>query len=264
MRGGRRRAPCGRRAHGQGRMRGFPARTRPTIGLPSSVIEPWLAGRSPAITSASSVWPLPATPAMPTISPARTSKRHTGAAPAAGGRRAPTGRAPRAPVSPLRRLARPPVEADRAADHHLHELGFLQAGRRTRRYLLAVPQHGHRVGHLHHLFEMMRDEDHRHALRDEAAQRLEELAALLRREHRRRLVEDDDARAAHQHLQDLDALLDADRKQADALGRIDLTGRTAWTARVSSRSGQRGRSARSTVSPCRGRRCRRPSATARA
>ena len=30
-------------------------------------------GRSPVMTSASSLWPLPATPAMPTISPARTS-----------------------------------------------------------------------------------------------------------------------------------------------------------------------------------------------
>ena len=69
---------------------------------------------------------------------------------------------------------------------------------------------------------MMRDEEHRHALGDEAAERLEQLAAFLRRQHRRRLVEDDDARAAHQHLQDFDALLDADREQPDALGRIDL------------------------------------------
>ena len=58
--------------------------------------------------------------------------------------------------------------------------------------------------------------------RDEAAQGLEELAAFLRRQHRRRLVEDDDARAADQHLEDLDALLDADGEQPDALGRIDL------------------------------------------
>ena len=57
---------------------------------------------------------------------------------------------------------------------------------------------------------------------DEAAQGLEQFPAFLRRQHCGRLVEDDGAGASHQHLQDFDALLDADREQPDALGRIDL------------------------------------------
>ena len=52
--------------------------------------------------------------------------------------------------------------------------------------------------------------------------RLEELAALLGGQNGRRLVEDDDPGAAGEHLEDLDPLLDADREQTDALGRVDL------------------------------------------
>ena len=48
--------------------RGSPART----GLPATVIVPLDAARRPEIVSASSRWPLPATPATATISPART------------------------------------------------------------------------------------------------------------------------------------------------------------------------------------------------
>ena len=53
-----------------------PRRRRPgppePTGSPASRIRPPDAGRSPASASSSSLWPLPATPAMPTISPART------------------------------------------------------------------------------------------------------------------------------------------------------------------------------------------------
>ena len=45
-----------------------------SIGSPSSMTVPATGRRMPAIASISSDWPLPATPAMPTISPARTSK----------------------------------------------------------------------------------------------------------------------------------------------------------------------------------------------
>ena len=68
----------------------------------------------------------------------------------------------------------------------------------------------------------MRDEDDSHALADETAKGLEELAAFLRRQHRRWLVEDDDAGPSDKHLEDLDALLDADRQQPDAFSGIDL------------------------------------------
>ena len=179
-------------------------------------------GRRPESTSASSVWPLPATPAMPTISPARTSKRDAARAPAGRARRAPTDRSTASTGCAGRGLrgrrskltARPTIIWTSSA--------FVRLGGRARRDFLAVTQHGDRVGDRHHLFEVVGDEDHRHALRDEAAQRLEQLAALLRRQHGGRLVEDDDPGAAGQDLQDLDALLDADREQADAFGRVDL------------------------------------------
>ena len=44
---------------------------------------------------------------------------------------------------------------------------------------------------------------------------------LLRREHGRRLVEDQDARLAVERLQDLDALLLAERELPDARARVD-------------------------------------------
>ena len=47
------------------------------------------------------------------------------------------------------------------------------------------------------------------------AQRLEERVGLLRREHRGRLVHDQDPRLAVERLQDLDALLLADRELPD-------------------------------------------------
>ena len=172
------------------------------------------------MTSASSVWPLPATPAMPTISPARTSKE----TPRTAGKRR-SSRAQRSRTSstvlPEQGLTRAPIEIHDAADHHLDELQLGQPGRPARRDLLAVAKDGHRVRHLHHLFEMMRNEEHRHALGDETAERLKKLPAFLRRQHGRRLVENDDACPAHQNLEDFDALLDADREEPDPLGGID-------------------------------------------
>ena len=49
----------------------------------------------------------------------------------------------------------------------------------------------------------------------------EQLVGLLRRQHGARLVEDQDARAAEQHLQDLDPLLLADRQIGDQRIGID-------------------------------------------
>ena len=50
---------------------------------------------------------------------------------------------------------------------------------------------------------------------------LEQLPRLLRRQHRRRLVEDQDVGAAVERLQDLDALLLADRDVVDPRVRVD-------------------------------------------
>ena len=49
----------------------------------------------------------------------------------------------------------------------------------------------------------------------EPAQDREDLLGLLGRQDRRRLVEDEDPRVAVERLEDLDALLPADRQRAD-------------------------------------------------
>ena len=69
--------------------------------------------------------------------------------------------------------------------------------------------------------QLVRDEDDRPALVRHHAQRLEQRLRLLRREHRGRLVEDQDPRLAVERLQDLDALLLAERELPDARARVD-------------------------------------------
>ena len=68
----------------------------------------------------------------------------------------------------------------------------------------------------------MADEDDRVALGGEPPQDLEDLLRLLRREDRRGLVEDEDPRLAVERLEDLDALLPADRQRLDLDVGIDL------------------------------------------
>ena len=62
----------------------------------------------------------------------------------------------------------------------------------------------------------MADEDNRHPVVAEAAQRREQRLHLLRHEHRGRLVEDEHLAVAVERLQDLDALLLADGEAVDA------------------------------------------------
>jgi hypothetical protein len=59
------------------------------------------------------------------------------------------------------------------------------------------------------------DEDDGFVLALEHAQHLEQLVRLGRRQHGRWLVKHEDLCAAHQRLQDLDSLLQADRQFAD-------------------------------------------------
>ena len=86
----------------------------------------------------------------------------------------------------------------------------------------AVAQHGDAVGDRHHLVELVGDEEDRAPVGGEVADDAEQAVALLRRQDRGRLVEDEDARVAIERLQDLDALAHADRKPADDRVRIDL------------------------------------------
>src|SRR3546814_1739240 len=86
---------------------------------------------------------------------------------------------------------------------------------------LALAQHGDAVGHRHDLVQLVRDEDDGEALRHHGLQGGEERLDLLRRKHGGRLVEDEDAGAAVERLQDLDALALAHREVADEAPGVD-------------------------------------------
>ncbi len=85
----------------------------------------------------------------------------------------------------------------------------------------ATAQHRHAVGDGLDLVELVRDEDDGLPLLGHRAQGLEESFGLLRSEYGGRLVHDQNARLAVERLQDLDALLLADRELPDARPGID-------------------------------------------
>ena len=176
--------------------------------------------RSPVIASISSVWPLPSTPARPTISPARTVSETplTAAQPAL---------VVDLEVSHLQQrlagLCRLLFHAEQhlAADHHAREARLGRALARNGVDPLAAPQDRDPVGDLEHLVQLVADEDDRRALLLEALDDPEQLARLLRGQHGRRLVEDQDLGAAVERLQDLDALLLPDADGLDLRLRVD-------------------------------------------
>ena len=90
------------------------------------------------------------------------------------------------------------------------------------------------VGDRQHLRQLVGDEDDGAALLDQCADRREQLGHLLRREHCGRLVEDKDARVAVERLQDLDALLLADRQLPDRRQRIYMQAKSRESALTSS------------------------------
>ena len=134
-----------------------------------------------------------------------------------------------------------------APDHEPREALLGRALPRDGLDRLAAPEHGDPVGDLEHLVQLVRDEDDRLPLGLERLDDLEELLRLLRREHGGRLVEDEDLGAAVERLQDLDALLLADRDRSRPARRVERRGRTA--ARARARAARRRR--------CRGRAARR-------
>ena len=162
------------------------------IVSPASDSRPPVVFRSPVIASTSSSWPLPATPAMPKISPARTSKltpwttsrpRSSAAADILGHEHRLAGRA----------LAAVDGELHVAADHELGEVLLVRLGRNARADDLAAPDDGDPVGDLEDLVQLVADEDDRRAeLPGELPEDGEDLARLLRSEHGGRLVEDED------------------------------------------------------------------------
>ena len=175
----------------------------------------------PASASSSSDWPLPATPAMPTISPARTAKlipltRGTPWSPA-------TTRS----LHLEHRLARPrrPLldpQQHLAADHQLGQLLLAGLGGPAVRHHGPGAHDADLVGHRHDLAQLVGDQDDGAPLRLQVPQDAEQMVGLLRRQHARGLVQDQDARAAEQGLEDLDPLLHAHGQARHRRVEVDL------------------------------------------
>ena len=182
---------------------------------------PPVAGRMPASTSSSSDWPLPATPAMPRISPARTSKLtdFSRATPLASIERQVLDLEHHR-AGPGRRLLDP--EQHPAPDHQLGELRRAGLGGRERPHHLAAAHDADLVGHRHDLAQLVGDQDDRLPLGLQVLEDAEQVVGLGRGQHAGRLVEDQDVALAVERLQDLDPLLEPDRELADHRVGVDL------------------------------------------
>ena len=182
---------------------------------------PETARRMPEIASISSDWPLPATPAMPTISPAANVERdvvdHGDAARILDrqvlDRKLDLGRPGLALVD---------LQQHAAADHQFGQFLDRRLGRLACRHDGALPHHRHSVGDRHDLAQLVGDQDDRLALLLELLEDAEQVVRLGRRQHAGRLVEDEDFGAAIERLQDFDALLQADRQFLDDGVGVDL------------------------------------------
>ena len=178
-------------------------------------------GRSPVMTCASSPWPLPATAAMPTISPARTSSDRP--------RRAGSPRSLSAVTSSTARTTSPGACGDAfddlehvAADHPPGQVRRRRVGRgESRRRHDAAAHDRDPVGDGHHLAELVADEHDAAAVGGHRPERPEQVVDLLRGEDGGRLVHDQDPGAAVEELEDLDPLLLADRQLPDLGGGVD-------------------------------------------
>ena len=107
-------------------------------------------------------------------------------------------------------------------DHQLCELLDRRLRRLAGRHHRTLAHDRHRVGDRHDFAQLVRDENDRLALILELLEDTEEVVGLGRRQHAGRLVEDQDLGAAIERLEDLDALLQADRQFLDDGVRIDL------------------------------------------
>ena len=187
---------------------------------PSMRTVPASIDRSPASASIISVWPFPSMPAMPTISPARTSNEmpRTFSRPRSSWTRNPSTWSSGSPdlaevFSTRRSTSRPTIRRARLASV-APSAGNVSTSLPRRRTVIRSAMSSTSFS----LWVMKID---RLAARREAADHLEELLRLLRREHGRGLVEDEDVRLAIERLQDLDALLLAHSDVLDPRGRVD-------------------------------------------
>ena len=112
--------------------------------------------------------------------------------------------------------------SDGGADDQAGQFGDRDGARIGSRDGLAAAHHRDPVGVGDHLAELVGDEHDGGAAGGDAAHRRQKPLRLLVGEHGGRLVEDEDAGAADEHLEDLDPLLLGDRQLVDRLSRIDL------------------------------------------
>ena len=186
------------------------------MSRPSNLTSPESLGDSisPESASINSVCPLPSTPAMPTISPARTSNEtpSTRAAPAFDRTDRPRTLSFVSPgfargISTRSNTSRPTINRASCA-----ALVSRVCRRPTRP---AIPHHRHLVGDRQHLRQLVGDDHDRLSLLAHAAEDQEELVNLRRGQHRRGFIEDQQLRVAIERLQQLDALLLADGERLD-------------------------------------------------
>ena len=125
-----------------------------------------------------------------------------------------------------RRPRRPRLAADReqhiAAHHQPGELLLARLARVAMGHHLAAAHHEHGVGRGHDLAQLVGDEEDGHAVALEDLEDLEQPVGFLGGQHPGRFVQDQNAGAAEQGLQDLDPLLKSDRKIPDERVGIDL------------------------------------------
>ena len=114
------------------------------------------------------------------------------------------------------------VQHDRMTDHHVGHFLGVGFGRGHVADELPVAQDRHPVRQLLHLVHLVRDDDHGLAVVAHVAQDGKQLFGLLRGEHGGRLVQDQNVRAAVEHLDDLHGLLLGDGHVIDLLIRVDL------------------------------------------
>ena len=125
------------------------------------------------------------------------------------------------------RLARPrrPLldpQQHLAADHQLGQLLLAGLGGLAVRHHRPGAHDADLVGHRHDLAQLVGDQDDGAPLRLEVAQDAEQMVGLLRRQHAGGLVQDQDAGAAEQGLEDLDPLLHAHGQARHRRVEVDL------------------------------------------
>ena len=119
------------------------------------------------------------------------------------------------------------LDCDAHGDTTARDLGRIGVAGHELAGVLPAAEHGDAVGDGHDLAQLVGDEDEGLPLVAEGTDDVEEVVDLQGREHGGRLIEDEQLGAAVEDLQDLDALLEAERNVLDARRRLDLDMETA-------------------------------------